>query len=72
MRSDRGVEFLSKEFNKFCEENGIRRFLTAPYSPQQNGVVERKNRTILNMVRNMLKSKNMPKEFWAEAVDCAV
>lgn len=72
MRCDRGGEFLSKEFNKFCEDNGIRRFLTAPYSPQQNGVVERKNRTILNMVRSMLKSKKMPKEFWAEAVDCAV
>ena len=72
MRSDRGGEFLSKEFNKFCEDNGIRRFLTAPYSPQQNGVVERKNRTILNMVRSMLKSKKMPKEFCAEAVDCAV
>nr|GFB49048.1 copia-type polyprotein [Tanacetum cinerariifolium] len=58
MRSDRGGEFLSKEFNKFCEDNGIRRFLTAPYSPQ--------------MVRSMLKTKKMPKEFWAEAVDCAV
>ncbi|GKA41572.1 retrovirus-related pol polyprotein from transposon TNT 1-94, partial [Tanacetum coccineum] len=50
MRSDRGEELLSKEFNKFCEDNGIQIFLTAPYSPQQNGVVERKNRTILNMV----------------------
>nr|GEZ12534.1 retrovirus-related Pol polyprotein from transposon TNT 1-94 [Tanacetum cinerariifolium] len=48
------------------------RFLTAPYSSQQNGVVERKNRTILNMVRSMLKSKKMPKEFCAEAVDCEV
>nr|GEY33698.1 retrovirus-related Pol polyprotein from transposon TNT 1-94 [Tanacetum cinerariifolium] len=72
MRSDRGGEFLSKEFNKFCDNNRIRRFLTAPYSSQQNGVVERKNRTILNMVRIMLKSKKMPKEFWAKAVDCAV
>ncbi|GKA50384.1 retrovirus-related pol polyprotein from transposon TNT 1-94, partial [Tanacetum coccineum] len=72
VRSDRGGEFLSKEFNKFCEDNEIRRFLTAPYFPQQNGVVERKNRTILNMVRSMLKSKKMPKEFWVEAVDCAV
>ncbi|GJS78909.1 retrovirus-related pol polyprotein from transposon TNT 1-94 [Tanacetum coccineum] len=72
MRYDRGGEFLSKEFNKFCEDNRIRRFLTAFYSPQQNGVVERKNRTILNMVRSMLKSKKMPKEFWAEAVDCTV
>nr|GFA32498.1 retrovirus-related Pol polyprotein from transposon TNT 1-94 [Tanacetum cinerariifolium] len=48
------------------------RFLTAPYSPQQNEVVERKNRTILNMVRSTLKSKKMQKEFWAKAVDCAV
>ncbi|GJZ25653.1 retrovirus-related pol polyprotein from transposon TNT 1-94, partial [Tanacetum coccineum] len=72
MRSDRGGEFLSKEFNKFCKDNGIQRFLTAPYSPQQNEVVERKNRTILNMVRSMLESKKMPNEFWAEAVDCAV
>nr|GEZ61900.1 retrovirus-related Pol polyprotein from transposon TNT 1-94 [Tanacetum cinerariifolium] len=72
MRSDRVGEFLSKEFNKFCEDNRIRRFLTAPYSPQQNGVVKRKNRTILNMVQIMLKTKKMPKEFWAEAVDCVV
>nr|GEW30773.1 retrovirus-related Pol polyprotein from transposon TNT 1-94 [Tanacetum cinerariifolium] len=72
IRSDRGGEFLSKEFNKFCEDNEIWRFLTAPYSPQQNGVVERKNRTILNMVRSMLKTKKMPKEFWAEAVYCAI
>ncbi|KAJ3691578.1 hypothetical protein LUZ61_020742 [Rhynchospora tenuis] len=53
-------------------EHGIRRFLTAPYSPQQNGVAEKKNQTILDMVRSMLKSKNMSKEFWAEAVQCAV
>nr|GEW76248.1 DNA-directed DNA polymerase [Tanacetum cinerariifolium] len=72
MRSDRGGEFLPKEFNKFCEDNGIRRFLTAPYSLQQNGVVERKNSYILNMVQSMLKTKKMPKEFWVEAVDCAV
>ncbi|KAJ3704843.1 hypothetical protein LUZ61_008548 [Rhynchospora tenuis] len=72
LRSDRGCEYISKEFEYFCEEHGIRRFLTAPYSPQQNGVAERKNRTILDMVRSMLKSKNMPKEFWAEVVQCAV
>lgn len=72
LRTDRGGEFTSLQFNKFCESNGIRHFLTVPYSPQQNGVVERKNRTILNAARSMLKSKNMPKEFWAEAVACAV
>ena len=72
LRTDRGGEFTSKLFDDFCEAHGIRRFLTVPRSPQQNGVVERKNRTILDMVRSMLKSKHMPKEFQAEAVACAV
>ncbi|KAJ3703208.1 hypothetical protein LUZ61_006913 [Rhynchospora tenuis] len=72
LRSDRGGEYVSTAFTNFYDEHDIRRFLTAPYSPQQNGVAERKNRTILDMVRSMLKSKNMPKEFWAEAVQCAV
>lgn len=72
MRTDRGGEFTSKEFQEFCEENGIRRPLTVPRSPQQNGVAERKNRTILDMARSMLKGKKLPKEFWAEAVACAI
>ncbi|KAJ4717099.1 Retrovirus-related Pol polyprotein from transposon TNT 1-94 [Melia azedarach] len=72
IRTDRGGEFTSKEFQEFCEANGIRRFLTVPRSPQQNGVAERKNRTILNIARSMLKSKRLPKEFWAEAVSTAV
>ena len=72
MRSDRGGEFTSNEFPEFCEVNGIRRPMTVPRSPQQNGVAERKNRTILNMARSMLKIKKLPKEFWAEAVACAV
>jgi transposase InsO family protein len=72
LRSDRVGEFTSNEFKEFCEANGIRRLLMVPTSPQQNGVVERKNMTILNMTRSMLKTKRMPKEFWAEAIDCAV
>ncbi|KAM2003469.1 hypothetical protein ACFX15_027030 [Malus domestica] len=72
MRSDRGGEFTSKEFQEFCEANGIRRPLTVPRSPQQNGVAERKNQTIIDMARSMLKSKRLPKELWAEAVACAV
>ncbi|GAA0187368.1 hypothetical protein LIER_34656 [Lithospermum erythrorhizon] len=56
------------EFNKFLEDNGIRRQLTNAFTPQQNGVVERRNRTILNMVRSLLSAKGMPKEFWSEAV----
>ncbi|KAE8734503.1 hypothetical protein F3Y22_tig00000764pilonHSYRG00191 [Hibiscus syriacus] len=72
MRSDRGGEFTSREFQEFCEANGIRRPMTVPRSLQQNGVAERKNRTILDMARSILKSKKLPKEFWAEAVACAV
>nr|GFA00891.1 zinc finger, CCHC-type [Tanacetum cinerariifolium] len=49
LRTDRGGEFTSNEFNQFCKENGIARQLTAPYSPQQNGVVERRNRTIIDV-----------------------
>jgi len=63
---------MSKEFESYCEERGICRPLKAPYSPQQNGVAERRNRTILYIGRSMLKSKNMPKEFWAEAAEYAV
>jgi transposase InsO family protein len=72
LRSDRGGEFTSKKFINFYEEKCVRRFLTAPYSSHQNGVAKRKNRTILDMIRNMLKSKIMLKEFWAEAVRCVV
>lgn len=72
LRTDRGGEFTSMEFDKFCSLNGIKRQLTAAYTPQQNGVAERKNRTIMNMVRNMLSEKEIPKEFWPEAVNWSV
>jgi transposase InsO family protein len=72
LRTDRGGEFTSREFNDYCEEKGIKRFLTAPYSPQQNGVVERRNQTVVAMARSLLKSKNLPNSFWGEAVTTAV
>ncbi|RVX17651.1 Retrovirus-related Pol polyprotein from transposon TNT 1-94 [Vitis vinifera] len=65
----RGGEFTSLEFNAFCKTNGISRQLTAAYTPQQNGVAEHKNRTIMNMVRSMLSEKQVPKNFWPEAVN---
>ena len=67
-RSDRGGEFVSNEFQSFCETNGITRQLTAPYSPQQNGVVERRNRTLLGMTRSILKHMSLPNYLWGEAV----
>ena len=72
LRTHRGGEFLSKEFILFCEENGIRRELTTPYTPEQNGVAERKNRTVVEMARSMLQAKELPNEFWAEAVATSV
>ncbi|GJV10923.1 ribonuclease H-like domain, reverse transcriptase, RNA-dependent DNA polymerase [Tanacetum coccineum] len=72
LRTDRGGEFTSNEFTQYCKVNGIARQLTAPYSPQQNGVVERRNRTIMSMTRCMMKATNMPQNFWAEAVRHAI
>jgi hypothetical protein len=57
LRTDRGGEFNSNEFKEFCRHNGIRRQLTTSYTPQQNGVAERKNRTMMNMVRAILSEK---------------
>nr|KYP60991.1 Retrovirus-related Pol polyprotein from transposon TNT 1-94 [Cajanus cajan] len=71
-RSDRGNEYTSREFDKFCEDEGIERQLTVAYTPQQNGVSERKNRTVMEMARSMLKEKGLPNTFWAEAVYTAV
>ncbi|MCO5579672.1 hypothetical protein L7F22_033530 [Adiantum nelumboides] len=51
IRSDRGGEFLSENFARWCKSEGIRRQLTTPYTPSQNGVVERKNRTTMEMAR---------------------
>lgn len=67
-RTDRGGEFTSSEFQNFCENSGVKRHLTAPYSPQQNGVVERRNRTLLEMTRSILKHMSLPDYLWGEAV----
>lgn len=72
LRTDRGGEFKSVEFEDFCTENGIKRHMTAPYSPQQNGVVERRNQTVMGMARSMMKTMKVPAEFWGEAVTTAV
>jgi hypothetical protein len=68
LRSDRGGEFLAKVFAGVCEQAGIRRQLTAPFTPQQNGVVERRNRTVMEMARALLKSMKVPGRLWGEAV----
>ncbi|XP_039128879.1 uncharacterized protein LOC120265009 [Dioscorea cayenensis subsp. rotundata] len=68
IRTDKGGEFLSREFEAFCENLGIRHELTAPYTPQQNGLAERKNRVLIEKARCILKFSKLPNEFWTEAV----
>ena len=68
MRSDHGGEFQNELFEKFCEENGIMHNFSAPRTPQQNGVVERKNRSLEELARTMLNEYKVPKYCWADAV----
>ena len=63
LSTDRGGEFTSVEFVAYCADQGVVRHHTAPYSPQQNGVVERRNQTVVGMTRSMLKAKRMPARF---------
>jgi transposase InsO family protein len=67
LRSDGGGKYFSNEFSEYLKEHGIQRKYTCSYSPQQNGVVERKNRHIVEIARAMLNEKNLPNYFWAEA-----
>ncbi|KAG9443041.1 hypothetical protein H6P81_018895 [Aristolochia fimbriata] len=64
-------EFENNQFAQFCEKKGISHEFSAPKTPQQNGVVERKNRTLQEMARAMINSKNLPHKLWAEAVNTA-
>jgi transposase InsO family protein len=70
-RSDNGMEFKNSQIEGFFEEEGIKHELSSPYTPQQNGVVERKNRTLLDMARTMLDEYKTPDRFWAEAINIA-
>ena len=68
IRSDHGGEFENELFAKFCEENGITHNFSFPRAPSQNGVVERKNRTLQECARTMLSDSNLPNNYWAEAI----
>ena len=69
LRTDNGLEFCGGDFNDFCADAGIVRHRTVRYTPQQNGVAERMNRTLLERARCMLSNAGMEKDFWAEAVN---
>ena len=72
LRIDNGGEYVSKAFADFCNSKGIKRELTAPCNPSQNGVAERMNRTIQEKVRSMLSNADLTQGFWVEAVAIVV
>jgi transposase InsO family protein len=72
VRSDNGGEFVSDAFSAFLDQAGIHRQLTAPYTPQHNSIVERKNRTIVGDIRTTLQHSALPKCLWAEAAATSV
>ena len=71
LRSDRGGEYMSQEFTDYLSECEIISQLTPPGTPQWNGVSERRNRTLLDMVRSMMSQVSLPVSFWGYAVETA-
>ena len=71
LRSDNGGEYLSENFKQFLKMKGIQHELTIPHTPQQNGISERLNRTLVESARAMLIHSGLPKSFWAEAISTA-
>ena len=72
LRTNNGGEYTSNEFVSYLKKEGIRHEYTVPKTPQQNGVAERMNRTLVEAVRSMLSDAKLPKCFWAEALATAV
>ncbi|GKA96532.1 retrotransposon protein, putative, ty1-copia subclass [Tanacetum coccineum] len=71
LRSDRGGEYMSQEFLDHLKEHGIITHRSPPYAPQHNGVSDRRNRTLLDMVRSMMSQTTLPKSFWNYALETA-
>lgn len=71
IRSDNDTEFKNSRIEDYCDEKGVKNEFSAKYTPEQNGVVERKNRTLIEMARSMLSEYNVSDSFWAEAINAA-
>ena len=71
IRSDGGGEYVKRDFQNLCESEGILMEHSVPYTPQQNGVAERKNRSLKEMATCLLHGKHLPPSLWDEAVNCA-
>ena len=72
LRSNRGREYLDNDFKEFLVEHGMVSQLTTPRTPQQNGVAERRNRTLLDIMRSMFSYSSLPNSFWGYALQTAM
>jgi transposase InsO family protein len=72
LRTDNGGKFTTAEFASYCADEDVQRYYSAPYSPQQNNVIEQRNQTVVGMARALLKQRGMFAVFWGEAVVTAV
>jgi hypothetical protein len=71
IRSDRGGEYVNEQLKIFFKSEGITSQFTVPFTPQQNGVAERKNRYLVEMTRSMLIDSKLPNKYWGEAISTA-
>ena len=71
VRSDNGTEFKNTNIEEYLDEEGIGHEFLVPYTPQQNRIVERKNRTLIEVARIMLDEYKISDQFWAEAINTA-
>jgi transposase InsO family protein len=68
LQTNNGGEFTSVTFDEYCAGEGIQRHHSAPYTPQQNGVVERRNQSVVATARSILRARGVPGHFWGEAM----
>ena len=71
MRSDNGTEFKNTRIEEFCDEHGVKHEFSPKYTPEQNGLVERKNRTLIECARSMMAEYKVSDAFWDEAINTA-
>ncbi|GJU40842.1 retrovirus-related pol polyprotein from transposon TNT 1-94 [Tanacetum coccineum] len=71
LKSDNGTEFRNHKLEEFCDEKGISQNVLSPCTPKQNGVAERRNRTLIEAARTMINSAKLPRQFWGEAINTA-
>ena len=71
LRSDNGGEYVKSKFISYCKYLGIQMHHLTPYTPHQNGVAERKNRSLKEMATCMIEAKTLPPNFWEKDINCA-